>query len=148
VGLAGNKGAAGAKVYVYEAGTKNLLFYEEIENFTKQAQQNYYGLDKTERHYGLGTRAKVDVAVHFYPSFKRVELANVAANTTVEIGEDGSGMVVEPEHPDDEGNGDGDEPQPDPAPEDSGSGCSVVHAGGLLPIIAALVAGRRRRRRR
>lgn len=159
VGLDGNKGAAGAHVFIYAAGTNQLLSHEEIAIFCKQAQQNYYGLDKTERHYGLGSRATVDVAVQFYPSNKRVELKGVAANTTVEIGEDGEGTVVpptQPGNPDDDPDdnpdvpGDGGQPtDEDPPAGNSDSGCSV---GGLAggPLSAALVAlfvTRRRRRR-
>ena len=150
VGLPGNKGAAGAKVYVYAAGTQQLLDYEQIAIFSKQAQQNYYGLDKTERHYGLGSRTKVDVAVQFYPSNKRVELEGVNANTTVEIDESGSGS---------DGSGSGNPDNPDgsdgASPETPGasSGCSTAGgASGVLPLVAATLAalvatGRRRRRR-
>ncbi|MDX2086977.1 MAG: VCBS repeat-containing protein [Kofleriaceae bacterium] len=160
VGLAGNRGAAGAHVFIYAAGTNQLLSHEEIATFCKQAQQNYYGLAKTERHYGLGARATVDVAVQFYPSRKRVELKGVTANTTIEIGEDGNGTVVPPTEPDEPGDGSDEEPdvpgdggQPteqDPPAKSSDSGCSV---GGLAgaPFGAALVAlfaGRRRRRSR
>jgi MYXO-CTERM domain-containing protein len=96
VGLPGNRGAAGAKISVYEAGTTKLLWYDEVIIRAKQVQQNYYSFVDTERHFGLGTRASVDVVVHFYPSNKEVKQSGVAANSTVRIGEDGMGMIVPP----------------------------------------------------
>ncbi|HET6279554.1 MAG TPA: VCBS repeat-containing protein [Polyangia bacterium] len=96
VGLPGNHGAAGAKISVYEAGTTKLLWYDEVIIRAKQVQQNYYSFADTERHFGLGSRASVDVVVHFYPSNKEVRQSAVAANSTVRIGEDGMGMIVPP----------------------------------------------------
>jgi MYXO-CTERM domain-containing protein len=96
VGLPGNHGAAGAKISLYEAGTTKLLWYDEVIIRAKQVQQNYYSFAETERHFGLGSRASVDVVVHFYPSNKEVKKAGVAANSTVRIGEDGVGMIVPP----------------------------------------------------
>jgi hypothetical protein len=99
VGAAGNKGAAGAVIELYAPGTTQLLWHEEVVPYAKQVQQNYYSFAETERHYGLGTRTSVDVAVQFYPSRKLVRSANVAADTTVRIGEDGTGVIVPPPTP-------------------------------------------------
>jgi MYXO-CTERM domain-containing protein len=96
VGLPGNHGAAGAKISVYEAGTTKLLWYDEVIIRAKQVQQNYYSFADTERHFGLGSRTSVDVAVLFYPSNKLVKQSGVAANSTVRIGEDGMGMIIPP----------------------------------------------------
>jgi uncharacterized protein (TIGR03382 family) len=149
VGLPGNRGAAGAKVFVYAAGTQQLLQYEEISIYAKQAQQNYYGLATTERHYGLGMRASVDVAVQFYPSSKRVELDGVAANSTVEIDESGEGTVVPP--PGDgsgtgtPGGSDGSGADPDARPA---GGCNAGGwSGASFAAVVVVLASRRRRRR-
>jgi hypothetical protein len=96
VGLAGNHPAAGAEIRVYAAGTTQLLWFEEISLYNKQAQQPYYAFGDTERHYGLGARTSVDVTVRFHPSNKVVRHDGVAANSTVRIGEDGAGMIVPP----------------------------------------------------
>jgi MYXO-CTERM domain-containing protein len=96
VGLPGNRGAAGAKISVFEAGTTKLLWYDEVIIRAKQVQQNYYNFSETERHFGLGSRTSVDVVVHFYPSNKEVKTSGVAANSTVRIGEDGMGTIVPP----------------------------------------------------
>jgi len=96
VGLAGNHPAAGAEIRVYAAGTTQLLWFEEISLYNKQVQQPYYAFGDTERHYGLGARATVDVTVRFHPSNKVVRRDGVAANSTVRIGEDGAGMIVPP----------------------------------------------------
>jgi hypothetical protein len=96
VGLPGNHPAAGAEIRVFAAGTTHLLWFEEISLYSKQVQQTYYALGDTERHYGLGTRASVDVTVRFHPSNKVVRHDGVAANTTVRISEDGMGMIVPP----------------------------------------------------
>src|SRR5262249_54064635 len=95
VGLAGNHGAAGAKIRVYAAGTTDLLWYDEVGIYCRQAQPSYgYHWPDTERHFGLGDRTSVDVTVEFYPSHKLVRKDGVAADTTVRIGEDGAGTVV------------------------------------------------------
>jgi hypothetical protein len=99
VGLPGNRGAMGATISVYEAGTNHLLWFDEVTHRCRQVQQNDYGSTETERHFGLGSRTTVDVAVHFYPSNKLVKELGVMANTTIRIGEDGSGMVVPPLNP-------------------------------------------------
>src|SRR5262249_53577485 len=96
VGLPGNKGATGAKIKVYAAGTQQLLWYEEVVNRAKQVLPSYYSFPETERHFGLGTHAAVDVSVQFYPSNKLVKKDGVGANTTVRISEDGEGVIIVP----------------------------------------------------
>jgi hypothetical protein len=96
VGLAGNKAATGAKIKVYAAGTQQLLWYEEVVNRAKQVLPSYYTFPETERHFGLGTHASVDVSVLFYPSHKLVKKDGVGANTTVRISEDGEGVIIVP----------------------------------------------------
>jgi hypothetical protein len=97
VGLAGNRGAAGAKIRVYAAGTDELLWYEDVGIYCRQVQPGYgYHFAETERHFGLGERASVDVTVEFYPSHKLVRRDGVPANQTVRIGEDGNGVIVAP----------------------------------------------------
>jgi hypothetical protein len=97
VGLAGNRGAAGAKIRVYAAGSDQLLWYEEVGIYCRQVQPSYgYHFAETERHYGLGDRTTVDVSVEFYPSHKLVRKDAVATNQTVRIGEDGNGVIVAP----------------------------------------------------
>src|SRR5262249_27789038 len=65
VGLAGNVGAAGAKIRIFAAGTNQLLWYEQALPYDFQVATNSYGYGETERHYGLGSRANVDVVVEF-----------------------------------------------------------------------------------
>jgi MYXO-CTERM domain-containing protein len=100
VGLSGNKPAANAKIRIYAAGSDQLLWYEEVLVFSKQAQQNYYAFDALERHYGLGDRTTVDVTVTFHPSGTVVRKNGVPANTTFVIGEDGTNGTIEPPKPD------------------------------------------------
>jgi hypothetical protein len=90
MGLAGNKGAAGAKIRIYEAGTTNRLWFEQVILHSKQAQQNYYGFGQTERHFGLGTRTRCDVEVEFYPSGRKVLTCGVPDSVTVIINENGT----------------------------------------------------------
>ena len=96
VGLPGNKAGVSSKIRVYEANTNNLLWFEEVTMFSKQAQQNYYAFDQLERHFGLGNKANVDVTVTFYPSGTVVRKNGAAANSTIVIGEDGTNGVVQP----------------------------------------------------
>jgi hypothetical protein len=96
VGLPGNKGAINSKIRVYEANTNHLLWFEEVMMFSKQAQQNYYAFDQVERHYGLGSHDSVDVTVTFYPSGTVVRKNGIAANSTIVLGEDGKGGIVQP----------------------------------------------------
>ncbi len=88
VGLAGNAGAAGAKIRVYAAGTNQLLWYEQVAQYDFQVATSYYGYGETERHVGLGSRANVDVVVEF-PSGHVTRINNVAANQTVRVLEGG-----------------------------------------------------------
>ncbi|HVR63598.1 MAG TPA: VCBS repeat-containing protein [Polyangia bacterium] len=99
VGVSGNKAAVGAQIRVYAAGGDQLLWFEEVVLYNKQVQQAYYARGETERHYGLGARASVDVTVTFSPSHKQVRQNGVAAGTTVRISEDGAGVVVPPPTP-------------------------------------------------
>jgi RNA polymerase sigma factor (sigma-70 family) len=87
IGLAGNKGAAGAKIRLLEPGTNKLLWYEQVAIWDSQASQSYYSFAETERHFGLGKRDKVDVEVEFYPSGKKVVVKDAPANRTVRINE-------------------------------------------------------------
>jgi hypothetical protein len=90
VGAAGNRGAAGAKIRVFEAGNpKAMLWYEQVMILGSQSSQSYYSYAQTERHFGLGQRETVDVSVEFYPSGKKVERKGAKANSTVELREDG-----------------------------------------------------------
>jgi hypothetical protein len=107
VGLAGNKPGVSSKIRIYEAGTTNLLWFEEVLVYSKQAQQNYYAFDALERHYGLGNRDTVDVTVTFYPSGTVVRANGVPANTTFVIGEDGTNGTVQPPPGPDGGAGQG-----------------------------------------
>ena len=126
VGLAGNKGAAGAQIKIYEPGTQKLIWYEEVVIVCKQVQQNYYAYSETERHYGLGARNNVDVAVHFYPSNKLVTKNGVGANSTIRISEDGMGTIVPPTMHD-AGAGMG---APDGAPGAAGAGGASLTGSG------------------
>ena len=90
VGAAGNRGAAGAKIRITEAGdpARKLLWYEQVMILGSQSAHGYYSGARTERHFGLGARAAADVSVEFYPSGKTVERKNVPANAGVEIAEE------------------------------------------------------------
>ena len=88
LGARGNRGAAGARIRLTEAGhPAKLLWFEQVMIVNSQSAHSYYSLAPTERHFGLGTRASVDVSVEFYPSGKRVEQKAVPANSTVVIQE-------------------------------------------------------------
>ena len=98
IGAPGNRGAAGAKIWVRVATEKpledndhgapnKLLWYEQVVNMDSQSAHSYYSYGTTERHYGLGDRKSMDVTVQFYPSGKRVTKSGVEANSTVEIPE-------------------------------------------------------------
>jgi Calx-beta domain/FG-GAP-like repeat/Bacterial Ig-like domain (group 2)/ASPIC and UnbV len=84
VGLSGNIGAAGAKISVFAAGTTQLLWYEQVAQYDFQVATSYYGYGETERHYGLGNRAKVDVVVQF-ASGRVTRVNDVAANQTLHV---------------------------------------------------------------
>ncbi|MEO5626010.1 MAG: FG-GAP-like repeat-containing protein [Dokdonella sp.] len=89
IGLPGNRGAAGAKIRLYAAGTQQLVGYESVAIYCFQAASSYYGREVSERHFGLGARTQVDVEVEFYPSGRIVRRAAVAANGVIEIPEAG-----------------------------------------------------------
>lgn len=88
IGATGNRGAAGAKIRLYAHDTQRLLWYEQVAIYNSQAAPSYYGRPVTERHFGLGGRTMVDVAVEFYPSLRVVRRHGVEANRTVEIREE------------------------------------------------------------
>jgi hypothetical protein len=89
VGLAGNRGAAGAKIRLNEAGPSGrLLWFEQVMILDSQSAHSYYSYAQTERHFGLGRRESVDVSVEFYPSGRKVFRKGVKANSTVEVRED------------------------------------------------------------
>ncbi len=87
IGLPGNKGAAGAKIRLYEPRTQKLLWYEQVVIASSQSAQSYCSHGETERHYGLGRLATVDVQVEFYPSGHKIEKKGVKANGTIAIHE-------------------------------------------------------------
>lgn len=87
IGIPGNKGAAGAKIRVMEAGSQKLVGFEQVVIAGRQCAHSYYAFTQTERHFGLGGRGSVDVSVEFYPSGKKVEKKGVKANATIEIAE-------------------------------------------------------------
>jgi hypothetical protein len=87
IGLAGNRGAAGARIRLYEPGTQQLLWSEQAVSYCFQAANSYYGRAQTERHFGLGPRASVDVEVMFHPSGTVVRRNDVAANSVVLVNE-------------------------------------------------------------
>jgi hypothetical protein len=86
-GRAGNRGAAGATIRLYAPGTQQLLWSEQVALYCFQAANSYYGRAQTERHFGLGERASVDVEVAFQPSGAVTRRNNVAANSVVLISE-------------------------------------------------------------
>jgi hypothetical protein len=88
VGAPGNRGAAGAKIRLSEAGQPGkLLWFEQVMILNSQSAHSYYSCAPTERHFGLGQRAAVEVSVEFYPSGKRAGQKGVKANTTVVLAE-------------------------------------------------------------
>jgi hypothetical protein len=95
IGLAGNRGAASAKIRLYAAGTQQLVGYESVAIYCFQAASSYYTRQATERHFGLGARANVDVEVQFYPSGRVVRHNAVNANRVVDIREDESFLFAD-----------------------------------------------------
>mgnify|MGYP000055983686 CR=1 FL=1 len=87
LGAKGNRCAAGAKIEVFEAGTRKRWGHEQVAIWGRQSFHSYYAASATERHFGLGTREAVEVAVEFYPSRRRVEQSRVKADSVVEIRE-------------------------------------------------------------
>jgi hypothetical protein len=84
VGLAGNVGAAGAKIEIFAPGTNQLLWYEQVAQYDFQVATSYYGASQTERHFGLGNRSSVDVVVEF-PGSHVTRTNSVAADQTVSV---------------------------------------------------------------
>jgi hypothetical protein len=95
IGSHGNRGAAGAKIRLYAAGTLDLVGYESVAIYDFQAAPSYYGKSLTERHFGLGARTSVDVAVEFYPSGRIVRRDAVSANSVIEVPEDGDQIFAD-----------------------------------------------------
>lgn len=87
IGPAGNRGAAGAKIRVYQPGTQRLIWYEQVAIYDSQAAASYYGLARTERHFGLGSRTSVDLSVEFYPTGSVVHRRGVRAGQTITVRE-------------------------------------------------------------
>ena len=87
IALPGNRGAAGARIRLYEAGTQQLLWSEQVALYCFQAANSYYGRAQTERHFGLDQRATVDVEVVFQPSGAVVRRNNVPADSVVLVSE-------------------------------------------------------------
>ncbi len=88
IGAAGNRGAAGAKIRVFEPGTQKLICYEQVVIAGRQSAHSYYSFATTERHFGLGKNETADVSVEFYPSGKKIERKNVKADTMIELKEE------------------------------------------------------------
>lgn len=65
VGLAGIRGAAGAKIRLFAPATRQLVGYQEVAIYDFQAAPSYYGRAKTERHFGLGDRTGVEPKSNF-----------------------------------------------------------------------------------
>jgi hypothetical protein len=89
VGALGNRGAAGARIRIVEAGTPpKLLWFEQVMILNSQSAHSYYAYAQTERHFGLGRHSSVDVSVEFHPSGKRVEKKAVPANSAIVLREE------------------------------------------------------------
>jgi len=87
IGQAGNGGAAGAIIRLYEPGGERLIWYEQVAIYDSQAAASYYGLAQTERHFGLGDRPSVDVSVQFYPSGSVVRRRGIGAGRVLTVDE-------------------------------------------------------------
>jgi len=87
IGAPGNRGAAGATIRISDPASKKLLWFEQVQILDSQMAHSYYSLAQTERHFGLGPYANVDVSVEFYPSGKRVERKAAKANSTLLVNE-------------------------------------------------------------
>ncbi len=84
VGKPGNRPAAGAKIRISSQG--RLLWFEQVAIWGRQSFHSYYTAARTERHFGLGPRAAVDVAVEF-ASGKAVQKKSVPSGTVVLVEE-------------------------------------------------------------
>jgi hypothetical protein len=60
---------------------------EEVAIYCFQAANSYYGRAWTERHFGLGARAAVDVEVTFHPSGIVQRVPGAPAGSTIVIDE-------------------------------------------------------------
>jgi hypothetical protein len=88
VGVAGNRGAAGAKIRVADsADAERILWSEQVMILDSQSAHSYYSVVPTERHFGLASRPKAEVSVEFYPSGKIVK-KSVLANAVVALSEE------------------------------------------------------------
>ena len=87
IGRAGNAGAGGATIRLYQPGTPQLLWSEQVALYCFQAANSYYGRAGTERHFGLGARTAVDVEVVFHPSGTVVRRNNAPADSVVMVSE-------------------------------------------------------------
>jgi hypothetical protein len=85
IGAAGNRPAAGAVIQLLEPGTGKLLWHEQVIIGGRQTATTYCAYGTTERHFGLGDRATVDIRVEIYPSDKVVTREGVKADQTVEV---------------------------------------------------------------
>jgi len=83
-GAPGNRMAAGARIRLTEPGTGRLLWYEQVCLWNRQSFHSYYGQAATERHFGLGDRAAVDVRIEF-PSGRSIVRKGVPARSTILI---------------------------------------------------------------
>lgn len=88
VGAPGNRAAAGAKITIADpAAGGRLLWCEQVQIVSSQSAHSYYSHCQTERHFGLGNRQAVDVAVEFYPSGRTVRRQGVRNGSTVVVNE-------------------------------------------------------------
>jgi hypothetical protein len=87
VGRSGNRAAAGALIRLFEPGTAQLVAREEVAIYCFQAANSYYGRATTERHFGLGNRATVDVEVKFHPSGTVRRVNGVPSGSTIVVDE-------------------------------------------------------------
>jgi hypothetical protein len=88
IGRSGNRGAAGAKIRLYAPGTQQLVGNESVAIYCFQAASSYYGRASTERHFGLGSRASVDVEVEFHPSGRIIRRGSVVADQRIYVNEE------------------------------------------------------------
>ena len=92
VGKKGNRMAAGACIRIYQAGAggdaQKLLWYEQVCKWGRLGFKSEAGMPLTQRHFGLGERATVDVTVTFFPSGKVVQKKDVKADAVVQVTEE------------------------------------------------------------
>ena len=68
-------------------GERKLCDYEQVAVWGRQSFHSYYSAARTERHFGLGKRQRVDVEVEFYPSGKKAVFKEVQADRTILVRE-------------------------------------------------------------